>query len=163
MHILVTGGFGNVGVRVVDECLARGHAVTVFDVASPRAERLGRRYGRVGVRVRIGDVRRPDDLAEAVAGQDAIIHLAAILPPTSERLPELCDAVNVGGTRNLVEAARALDPAPAFVEVSSASVMGPTQHRDGLVGPGDPVNPVDAYTRSKAAAEAVVAWSGLDR
>lgn len=106
MNILVTGGFGNIGLVVVDECLRRGHAITVFDIQNRRTERLARRYARRRVKTLFGDLRRPDDVARAVAGQDVVLHLAAILPPVSDTHPDLCQAVNVGGTANLVHALR---------------------------------------------------------
>ena len=106
MNILVTGGFGSIGVLVIEECQRRGHSVTVFELATKRTRRLARKYGRRKVRAVFGDIRSPEDVNLAVAGQDAVIHMAAILPPTSDRLPELCERVNVGGTENLVAAMR---------------------------------------------------------
>lgn len=161
MTILVTGGFGNIGAVLVDECLGRGHKVTVFDVRNKRTERLARRYGKRGVEVLFGDLRKAEDIAQAVVGQEAVIHLAAILPPVSDAQPDLCRAVNVGGTANLIQAMRSFAPESALVSVSSASAMGPTQRKTPPVRPDAPLAPTDAYSRSKIEAEALVASSGL--
>ena len=161
MNILVTGGFGNIGAVVVEECLRRGHSVSVFEVPNKRTEKLARRYRKRGVNVQFGDLRKADDVARAVAGHDAVIHLAAILPPVSDARPDLCEAVNVGGTRNLIHALQASAPQAALVAVSSASVMGPTQKRTPPVRPDDPLAPTDAYSKSKIAAEALTTASGL--
>lgn len=162
MKILVTGGFGNIGIATVEESLRRGHSTTVFEVANHRTEELARRYRKRGVQVFFGDMRSLPDLSAAVAGQNAVIHLAAILPPTSDENPELCTAVNVGGTENLLSAIEAPGTTRAsLVSVSSASVMGPTQRRDPPVHPGDPAVPTDIYSFSKIEAEALVSSSSL--
>ena len=92
MKVLVTGGFGGVGVCLVDELVQRGHEVTVFDLPGKRtrqaARAVARKHGdRIG-RVVFGDIRNANDVAVAVTGQDAAIHMAAILPPKSEERPE---------------------------------------------------------------------------
>ena len=161
MNILVTGGFGNIGVAAVNECLGRGHSVSVFEVRTKRTEKLARRFAKRNVRVFFGDLRKVEDLFPAVVAQDAVIHLAAILPPLSDARPDLCAAVNVGGTANLVHALQTSTPRAALVQVSSASVMGPTQKRSPPLRPSDPLAPTDAYSRSKIEAEALVAASGL--
>lgn len=161
MKILVTGGFGNIGALVVEEGIRRGHEMAVFEVKNERTSKLARRYARKGVPAVLGDIRDPGDVGRALEGVDAVIHMAAILPPVSEANPALCEAVNVGGTRNLVGAMKAACPSPHLVMVSSASVMGPTQDGVPPIAPASPLNPTDAYSRSKAAAEGIVGESGL--
>ena len=161
MNILVTGGFGNIGAIVVDECLRRGHTVSVFDVQNKRTQKLARKYGKRNVHVLFGDLRKAEDVSRAVVGQDLVLHLAAILPPVSDAHPDLCQAVNVGGTANLIDALQACTTKAALVLVSSASVMGPTQERIPPVRPDDPLSPMDTYSRTKIEAETLVAASGL--
>jgi nucleoside-diphosphate-sugar epimerase len=160
MNILITGAFGNVGRLVLDQARARGHSVCVLEIDSRRNRRAERRLDG-HARVFRGDIRDADLVRRAAAGQDAVIHLAGILPPASERIRDLCHSVNVDGTRNLVEALRE-QPSPAsLVFISSASVMGRTQDRQPPVKATDPVNPETWYARTKAEAEDVVARSGL--
>jgi UDP-glucose 4-epimerase len=161
LNILVTGGFGNIGAVVVDDCLRRGHTVSVFEVQNKRTEKLAREYGKRNVKALFGDLRKAEDVSRAVVGQDIVLHLAAILPPVSDAHPDLCQAVNVGGTANLVDALHASTTEAALVLVSSASVMGPTQKQTPPIRPDDPLSPMDAYSRSKIQAEALVAASGL--
>jgi nucleoside-diphosphate-sugar epimerase len=74
MTILVTGGCGFVGANLVPELLARGHAVRVIDdfsIGGPDRLPAG------DVEVVQGDVRDAEAVAEAAAGTDAVIHLAA--------------------------------------------------------------------------------------
>lgn len=188
MKVLVTGGFGTVGLVTLREALSRGHEVTVFARRAPHNERAARRLRRSLpaevdrdlLRVHWGDLRNPAELEAAVKDHDAVIHLAAMLPPRSDTRPELCDAVNVGGTRNLVDALRVeaarrraggggetVDAghrgggAPALVYVSSVSVMGSTQSKEPPLRVDDSPRPSDAYGRSKVAAESLVRGSAL--
>jgi nucleoside-diphosphate-sugar epimerase len=44
MNIAVTGGYGNIGISVIEECLRRGHSVAVFGLENKRSKKLARRY-----------------------------------------------------------------------------------------------------------------------
>jgi nucleoside-diphosphate-sugar epimerase len=160
MKILITGAFGNVGRCVLDQARARGHAVSALEVDNGRNRRLARKYG-LPARTFLGDIRDADLVRRAVAGQEAVIHLAGILPPASESRRELCRSVNVDGTVSLVEALRTQAPTTSLVLISSASVMGRTQDRQPPVRAVDPVHPETFYARTKVEAEGVVAGSGL--
>jgi len=87
--------------------------------------------------------------------------MAAILPPKSEENPGLCNAVNVDGTEKLIKALRLEKTQPAFIEVSSASVMGHTQDRNPPVLPDDSLRSYDVYSSTKIKAESLVEKSGL--
>jgi len=98
---------------------------------------------------------------EAVQGQDVIIHLAAILPPTSNEKPELADAVNLRGTRSLIAAAESL-PVPAkFIFSSTFDLYGPTGHLPPPRKVGDPLTTTDRYTEHKLACETMLQESKL--
>jgi nucleoside-diphosphate-sugar epimerase len=161
MRVLLTGAFGNIGQHTLRELLAAGHRVRCFDVDTPanraRAASLGGR-----VEVRWGDVRRRDAVMRALAGQEAVIHDAAILPPASERDEALTRAVNVEGTRLLVGCCEARSPSPRLVFASSISVFGLTQHRPPPRTVDDPLAPCDIYSASKAECEALIRSSRLD-
>ena len=90
------------GRLVVDRLVADGHSVRVFDLPVANFDGLD---VMAGVEIATGDLTDAGDVAAAVAGASAIVHLAAILPPVAEANPELTDRVNVEGTRVLLEAA----------------------------------------------------------
>jgi len=130
MRILVTGAFGNIGREVVRLLLQRGYRVRGFDINTKTNHKLYKSFIRepdVGNKFRMiwGDIRNPSDVFEAVKDVDAIIHLAAIIPPQSENDPGFARDINVGGTQNLMEAAKAFDPLPRFIFSSSVSIYGP--------------------------------------
>jgi nucleoside-diphosphate-sugar epimerase len=108
--------------------------------------------GLANVELFEGTVERADRVREAVEGVDAIVHCAGIV---KARSADEFFSVNVGGTSNLVEAARKLGgKLKRFVHVSSLEACGPSP--DGKPVPADQENPVTAYGRSKLASEKVV-------
>jgi nucleoside-diphosphate-sugar epimerase len=161
MRVLLTGAFGNVGRNCLARLLEQRHQVRCFDVKTRANQKhAGRCKGRI--EIAWGDLRRPDDVAAAIQDRDAVIHLAFILPPASEEHPEWAHDVNVGGTRNLLQAAKALPSPPRFIFASSFSVFGDTQHMPPPRTAFDPVQPMDNYNRHKVECETLVMDSGLD-
>jgi nucleoside-diphosphate-sugar epimerase len=165
MKVLVTGAFGNVGRSTVAALKAQGDEVTILEADSPLNRRLAPRLAR-GCRLILGDVRDPAAARQAMEGQEAVCHLAAIIPPAADRLPDLARSVNVEGTRNLITAASAAARPgarpPRFVLASSIAAYG-----DHLKAPwinvDDPLlpNDDDAYGKTKVEAEALLRESGL--
>lgn len=142
MRVLVTGASGMLGGAVAGQLAARGDDVVVLQ---------RRPAGLAGVSEVLGDVTDPVVVGTATRGVDAVVHLAAKVSVTGAWKDFV--AVNVGGTRTVVDAARAAGVA-RFVQVSSPSVA---HVGHALVGAGnDPADPLRSrgnYARSKATAE----------
>ncbi len=160
MFILVTGGFGSVGLSIVNELLQRGHRVRVMELDSKKTRKYAEQYGN-SIEVLWGNLLDPTSLHKAVMDVDVIVHLAGILPPLTEENKELCFKVNVGGTRNLLDAIKTRANPPPIVFASSASVMGPTQSRTPPISAYEPTNPTTNYTHSKVQVEQDLKNSGL--
>jgi short-subunit dehydrogenase len=166
MRVLVTGAFGNIGSNTVALLLRRGHAVRCFDVPTKPNIRSARRLAE-RAEVVWGDLRSKEDVARAVREADVVVHLGFIIPRLSatgiesEAMPDLAREVNVGGTRNLIEAMQACPRPPRLIFTSSLHVYGKTQ---GLRPPRrvtDPPQPVEHYAHHKVECEALVRASGL--
>jgi UDP-glucose 4-epimerase len=101
--ILVTGGTGAVGPRVVEALVAEGYAVRILALDAPKPGELP-----AGVELRVGSVIDPDIVREAVQGCEGVIHMAALLHIVNPEpaLRARYEAVNVGGTRTVLEAAQ---------------------------------------------------------
>jgi nucleoside-diphosphate-sugar epimerase len=160
MKILLTGAFGNLGLSTLDELLRQGHQVRCFVSRRKAHQRTARRFAGK-IELIQGDIRQPADLAEAVRDQEAIIHLAYMLPPQSEDHPDLARAINIDGTRHLLDAARSLPRPPRFFFASSLDVFGPTQDQPPPRKSTDPVQPIDHYAAHKIVCEEMVKASGL--
>jgi nucleoside-diphosphate-sugar epimerase len=155
MKVLLTGAFGNLGSLVVEKLLERKHRVVAFDVPSRTNRKLSRAFeGDRDVEIAWGDIRDTDRVASLVHRVDAVIHLAAIIPPFSERDPELAHAVNVGGTEHVVRAIETAARPPLLIFGSSISVFGPRKLGDPLCTPHDAIAKTDHYSGHKIHSEA---------
>ena len=149
MTILVTGGTGLVGSRLLKRMVAAG--VECRAIVRPGKELPA------GVTAVEGDLLDPASLEVAVEGVSAVVHLAALL-----RTPD-SDAIwktNVDGTRNLIDAAKQQASDLRVIMASTGLVYNPDSARPALEG--DPVDPKMAYPASKLAAEGKLRDSGLN-
>jgi nucleoside-diphosphate-sugar epimerase len=156
MKLAVTGGSGKLGQWVVRELVDAAddrvpHEVTVFDlVTGPPLE---------GVRYLVGDVQDLGQVVGAMAGADAVIHLAAY-PRPGLVTDEVTFRTNVMGTFNVHEAAWRLG-IRRVVSTSSVAPLGfDFREREFLPDylPFDedhPLRPQDPYGLSKEVGEAI--------
>jgi nucleoside-diphosphate-sugar epimerase len=154
--VLITGGAGGVGRILVSRLRQDGRAVRVFDLPSMNYAGL---EGVSGIEVFKGDITNADTVRQAVEGIDAVIHLAAILPPVSERDRATTFAVNVDGTTHIVRALESLAPHAVLVFSSSVSTYGDTMHEAPPIRVMHPQRAIDAYADSKIAGEQVLRTS----
>ena len=124
MTVLVTGGGGFLAAWIIRRLLARGRAVRVFDQAENR-RLLHLIVGPAADQVEWlrGDIARAEDV-HAAAGTSAIIHMAGVLTPFCAENPVRGAEINLIGTLQVFEAARALGHRKV-VYTSSAGVYGP--------------------------------------
>jgi nucleoside-diphosphate-sugar epimerase len=154
LKVLLTGAFGNLGSLVASTLLERKRQVLAFDVPSRINRKISRGFeGDPNVEIVWGDIRDPDRVASLVHRVDAVVHLAAIIPPFSERNPELARAVNVGGTEHIVRAIETAARPPLLIFGSSISVFGPRKQGAPLCTPHDEVVKTDHYSGHKIECE----------
>lgn len=132
------------GRAVAQALLDRGEDVTVFQ----------RGPSGLDCDEILGDITDAAAVAEAAAGIEAIVHMAARVSPVGSQ--QVFDSVNVDGSANVVAAARRAG-AQRLVYVSSPAVAyaGASQIGDAA-GPADPARARNNYARSKAKAELLV-------
>lgn len=147
MKILLTGGSGFLGSYVAEQLTAEGHAVRALVRPKSNKKLL---EALPGLELAHGAVDDRDSVFAAVAGVDAVVHVAGVVKAVDAA--EFA-AVNTQGTVNLLDAAEAKAPAlKRFVLVSSLAAIGPSE--DGKpVADDAPPHPVTHYGRSKLAAE----------
>ncbi|MDQ1383871.1 MAG: hypothetical protein QOG65_1250 [Actinomycetota bacterium] len=139
--ILVTGGSGYFGTVVAEQALARGDAVRIFDLNPPGPSLAAAEFVA-------GDVRDRAAVRGACEGIDVVFHNVAQVPLAKDRA--LFDEVNVGGTANVLVAARDARVAK-IVHTSSSAVFGIPEHNP--VTEDSPCRPLEAYGRAKLRAE----------
>jgi len=142
--VFVTGGAGFLGINLIRHLQARGISrIVSYDLAKFDYPE------RDSIEVVTGDIRDPAALKTAMQGADWVVHTAAALPLYS---PEDIRTTDIDGTRNVLEAAAAVD-AERVVHISSTAVYGipdhhPLREDDKLIGVGP-------YGEAKIAAEEV--------
>jgi UDP-glucose 4-epimerase len=154
MRALVTGGAGFIGSTLVDRLLEAGHDVAVVDnlVTGSRANLVAaRRHAGDRLRVIELDIRAPE-LAAAVADQapDVVFHLAAQADVRVSVADPRFDAdVNVVGSLNVIEAARAAGAGKVVFASSGGTIYGEPSPEALPVDESHPQRPVSPYGVAK--------------
>ncbi len=160
MRSLVTGGAGFIGSNLVDVLLARGDEVTVVDDLS-----TGRR-GNLEPALAAGaelvelDIRDGEALAALAAERrpEVVFHLAAQIDVRKSLAEPAFDAaINVGGTANVLDAARGCDCGRVVFVSTGGAIYGEGEGQDLPLAEDAPIAPLAAYGQSKFAAEGYMA------
>jgi UDP-N-acetylglucosamine 4,6-dehydratase/5-epimerase len=142
--ILITGGTGSFGTKLIEVLLAHHnpHAIRVFSRDELKQSELQRRFADNDEKLRflIGDVRDLPRLTRAMRGVDVVVHAAALKQvPACEYNPFEAVQTNVVGAENVVSAA--IDNGvPMTIALSSDKA----------------VNPVNLYGATKLCAEKII-------
>jgi len=156
MRCLVTGGAGFIGSNLVDALLARGDEVTVVDDLS-----TGRKVNlepglAAGAELVEMDIRDGEALSRLGVERrpEAIFHLAAQIDVRKSLADPFFDAgVNVGGTANVLEAARASECGRVVSISTGGAIYGEGAGQQLPLAEDAPIAPLSAYGQSKFAAE----------
>lgn len=141
MNILITGGSGFIGTRLVDELLSKNVSITIFDKVKST------KYPELSV---MGDVRDEEALISACKGIDIIYNLAA--EHADDVSPKSLYAdVNIGGSINVVAAAKAND-VKQIIFTSSVAIYGLNR---GTPDESTNALPFNEYGRTKHEAEKI--------
>jgi nucleoside-diphosphate-sugar epimerase len=151
MKALVTGGGGFLGRMIVELLISRGDRVRVLGRnAYPELEALEAECIK-------GDIRSVEDCASACMGMDAVFHVAALAGIWGD--PKLFHAINVLGTRNIVEGCKRRG-VPKLIYTSSPSVVFDMKDECGINEKTPyPKKFYNIYSRTKAEAEKMVLTS----
>ena len=163
-NILLTGATGTVGKYALQYLTEKSenYNVTVFAQNTSTDKRKLAEYSKKAEIV-YGDLRSKSDVYKINKKFDAVIHLAAVIPPLADENKELSYGVNVVGTNNLVEFLKKNSPDAFFIYTSSVSVYGDRLKNnnistDDILSP----SPLDYYATTKIEAEELIQNSGLN-
>ena len=149
-HILVTGGAGYIGGCLVRQLLADGYRIRVLDSMLYGDGALADLVESPDLTIVRGDVRNRETVRQALAGVNAVVHLAAIVgDPACSLFPAATLDINQRATSDLATLARDAG-IERFILASTCSVYG--------AGSADldedaPVNPLSLYAETKLASE----------
>lgn len=145
MKVLITGATGYVGHSVCEALVQAGHSVIGLSREGKKSKAASGASLTLNVNVdyRAGDVASGTGLKDAMQGVEAVIHLVGII---AEKGAQTFEKVHVGGTRNVLEAAKAAG-VKRYLQMSALGA-GPQA--------------ASGYSSTKYAAEQLVQASGLD-
>ena len=153
-HVCIPGGAGYVGAVLVPKLLARGHQVTVLDNYQFGREVFANIRGAAGLTEVEGDVRDRAAVQRALAGCDAVIHLACVSnDPSFELDPALSKSINYDCFPMFIEEAKKAG-VTRFIYASSSSVYGVSEVPD--VREDHPLLALTDYSKYKALCEPLV-------
>ena len=163
MRSLVTGGSGFIGSNLVDSLLARGDEVVVVDdLSTGRRENLEPALAK-GAELVEADIRDAAAMADLASERkpEQVFHLAAQIDVRRSVADPAFDAsINVGGTANMLEAARLAGSSRfAFVSTGGA-IYGEGKGKDLPLDEDAAFEPLAPYGQSKLAAEGYVSLYG---
>ncbi len=153
MKVLITGGTGFIGSRLVQRCKQRGDDVVILSQINTQAEKENaQELESQGFGIVSGSVMDRDKVRQAVSGCDVIFHLAAAQHEANVPDQHFWD-VNVEGTRNLLDASIE-SGARCFVHGSTIGVYG--VEIQGEINESSPLKPDNIYGATKKAGEELV-------
>jgi len=142
-RVLITGGTGSLGRKLVKHYFKRGWKVRVLSRCEDKQSRLKIKYP--GVEFVLGDVRDMETCYDACKGVDLVIHTAALKRiEFGEEFPKEFIDTNLKGTKNMVECASARMSDLVFISTDKAC------------------KPINVYGMTKALAEKIVTNAGFN-
>jgi UDP-glucose 4-epimerase len=160
MKALVTGGAGFIGSNLTDALLARGdEAIVVDDLSTGRRENLDQAIVN-GATLIEADIRDRAAIEEIAGreGPDAIFHLAAQIDVRKSIADPAFDAaINIGGTANVLEAARSAGTRRVVFSSTGGAIYGEGDGQELPLSEDAPLAPEAPYGQSKFAGEGYLA------
>ena len=182
IRVLLTGASGSMGSEAFKELLRRKSQYDITLLLRPSKDNKNsfKKYvpndatpynekGVVeheGLKIVWGDLTDYPDVLESVQDVDIVLHPAAFIAPAADHNPELAERINVGGTKNIINAIKSQDNGInriKLVYISSVAIYGDRLAPIYWIRTGDPLKPsvYDFYATTKIRAERAVIESGL--
>ncbi len=152
MKVVVTGATGFLGAALVQALLRQGAELHVV----VRPDSLRSRLHGLSLTVHEAEITQPETLTGLFDGANWVVHAAGILGQSGISESEY-QRINVMGARHVLQAISHSGARPRVLHVSSAGVLGPLAAAAETPDETAPLAPSNAYERSKADAERVVA------
>lgn len=165
--IFLTGATGHMGFEALKLLAADDRFLLKLLILPDKASRkiVNPYMYFLNVEIIEGDLRNINDIRKGVKNADFVLHVGALIPPVADKYPELAEAINYGGTLNVIKAIKEQDDPDSIklVYIATVASMGDRKPPIHWGRTGDPikVSSFDAYGVSKVKAERAVIESGL--
>ena len=127
--IALTGSTGNMGVETLRQLMELENVeiikVLIRKESLWKAKKLKRKY-KNKIEIVIGDIANKKDCEKLIEDTNYILHLAALIPPKSDKFPELNYKVNFLGTKNIVDSILETEETkkPKLIHISTVALYG---------------------------------------
>jgi len=163
VKVLITGGFGSVGLQTITELLQKEHSVRILDLKNPKSSKHASDFSNT-TEIVWGQITDAELVQSALKDVDVVIHLAAILPPHSEKenMADLVRKVNYEGTETIIKAIKTIkansNKIVKFIFPSAVEVYGPRDpNKDILpITTNLPIIGTDNFTKTKVDCEKLI-------
>ena len=169
MKIAMTGTSGNMGREALKQTLELENVEWVRVLLSHKKQnnklekKLKKQY-KDRIQVVRGSVANAEICKELVKDTDYVIHMAAVIPPASDKSFQNSEACNYKGAVNMVNAVKAMEKQAKYIHVSTVALYGNRDEHHPWGRVGDPllVSPFDAYAMHKLKGEQYCLEAGLE-
>lgn len=166
--IALTGSTGNMGVETLRQLMEVENVeiikVLIRKESEKKAKKLKRKY-KNKIEIVIGNIENKKDCEKLIEGTNYVLHLAALIPPKSDKFHELNYKVNFLGTKNIVDTILETEETkkPKLIHISTVALYGNRTEKNPWARVGDPliINNYDLYSYYKLKAERYVLESSL--
>lgn len=166
--IAVTGGTGHMGTCACKRLLELKN-VNLKLLVRPENKTLPRllkllKEEKERIQIVRGSVSNLEDVKNFIANTDYVIHMAAVIPPLSDKNPKRSYEVNELGSHNMISAIEAIkENQPKFIDITSVALYGNRDEKHLFGKVGDPllVSPFDVYSANKLRGEFAILESDI--
>ncbi len=152
--ILITGGAGYIGSKLVTKLINLGHEVTVLDVLKFSSKPLNHLFGKKNFHFIKGDVRQKKIIEKLVKKNEFIIPLAALVgAPLCEKNKKEANEVNLYSINHLMKIIKKKNKKVIYLTTNSGYGVGA---KNKYCDEKSPLNPISLYGRTKVQAEKIV-------
>lgn len=169
VRIAMTGVSGNMGREVLAQTLELEEVSSVRVLLTLKkkndalSKALVKRYGK-RVEILRGSVADRKLCAELVKNTDYVVHMAAVIPPASDKDPAASLECNKNGAVALIDAVKECTPQPKYIHISTVALYGNRNEKHPFGKVGDPllVSAYDYYAMHKLYGERYCLEADLD-
>ena len=152
--ILITGGAGYIGSKLVTKLINLGHEVTVLDVLKFSSKPLNHLFGKKNFHFIKGDVRQKKLIEKLVKKNEFIIPLAALVgAPLCEKNKKEANEVNLYSINHIMKIIKKKNKKVIYLTTNSGYGVGA---KNKYCDEKSPLNPISLYGRTKVQAEKIV-------
>lgn len=171
MKIAITGITGNMGQATLEALkdIPELQQIKLLSHTEKRTKKLLKKHKELlpKIDITVGGTNDRNAISKLIDGAQLVIHMAAVIPPRSDKNPKAAVDCNELGTKTLVSEIEKLPKQiqPALVHVSTVALYGNRSTEHPFARVGDPllVSPLDVYSATKLRSEFRVLESDIEK